>query len=278
MEFTKLVRMLLAFLAILGLGLVASPADEPAPATGSKFARSLQRPPFLSTVNAQTSPEQLDIGEYLDEEAGISAWYKSPMTIDLDDVKGQYQIIELKTANYIIGSVSVPGYNDYWDQHVYVHVDGWILAYYLNTELTGRMIDALGHTINSTLLENTVAAFAGVAGVPYTGATLYDFRYPSGTHMLFVYEDDAGGSTYTINMPESYAYFERSWAKHNTYTGGLSCTFRIDGVQAPVAWAADPFCIGTIPYAQLSPGVTHTADVDGSGGDYVVLIVTYAVP
>jgi hypothetical protein len=197
----------------------------------------------------------------------------------LDAVRDRYKIIELETASYIIGSVSVSGYEDkeIWEQHVYVHVDGWILAYYFNTRLTGRMVDVYGHTINSTLLENTVAEFSGLAGVPYTGATLYDFRYPNATHMLFVYEDDVGGTTYTINMPASYAYLERSWAKHSTYAH-TDCKFHIDGTQAPINWQGNHVCIGTIPYPMLQPGITHTVAVDGYNGDYTTLIITYAVP
>jgi hypothetical protein len=279
---TKVSRLAVLSLVFVLAGFVLVSLPDHAPVAEARHEIQLQAPPFLDRDALQAGSTPFNIGEYLDDEAGISAWYESPMAIDLDDVRDRYKIIERETESYIIGSVSVSGYEDkeIWDQHVYVHVDGWILAYYFNTRLTGRMVDVYGHTINSTLLENTVAEFAGLAGLPYTGATLYDFRYPNATHMLFVYEDDVGGTTYTINMPMSYAYLERSWAKHNTCYGaaGLQCDFRIDGTQAPVAWKGYHVCIGTIPYAQLQPGVTHTVDVDGLDSDYATLIITYAVP
>ena len=86
---SKAVRMVLVSLVILGLGLVASPAAEPAPSMGGQSVVSLQRPPFLSAVSAQEGPEQLDIGAKLDEEAGISAWCHTPGPIDLDLVRDQ---------------------------------------------------------------------------------------------------------------------------------------------------------------------------------------------
>jgi hypothetical protein len=268
-------RLLLVSLLVVVAGLALVALSDRTPAAQARYEVELQAPPFLEEQNTEDDLQQFDIGEYLDDEAGISAWYGPTSAIDLNVVRSQFQVIELETADYIIGSVSVPGYNDYWDPHVYVHTDGWILAYYLNTELTGRIVDVLGQTIDSTLLENTVATIAGVAGVPYTGATLYDFRYPSATHMLFVAEDGADGTIYTIQMPTSYAYMERGWAKWNS--NGY-CTFTIDGVQLEVVVKNSRMCIGPVTYAQLDPGVTHVVDVDYIGGDYGVLTVTYAVP
>ena len=274
---SRVVRMVLISLVILGLGLIASPAVEPAPAMGGQFVRSLQRPPFLSTVRAQDGPEQLDIGEYLDEEAGIAAWCQTPVAIDLSRVQDQCQVIEIETQDYLICSVSVPGYAlDEWDTHVYVHTDGWIVAYYMNTDVTGRIVDLLGKTIDSTLVENMVETMAGEAGTGCSAASLYDFRHPDATNMLFVAEDDgADGSTYTINTPASYDYMDRAWAKYNQYG---TCTYTIDGAQPTAIVNVSVFCIGPVTYAQLVPGTTHTVNVNANGSDYGVLMLTYAVP
>ncbi|MDD3828975.1 MAG: hypothetical protein PHY79_23655, partial [Anaerolineae bacterium] len=105
--------------------------------------------------------------------------------------------------------------------------------------------------------------------------SLYDFRFPNATKMLFIAENDADGATYTINMPLSYEYMERSWAKWND--GGY-CDFRIDGVQLTAIVNLGEYCIGPVTYAQLIPGVNHEVNVSGSTADYGVLILTYAVP
>ena len=277
---SKVVRMVLVSLVILGLGLIASPAVEPTPAMGGQFVRSLQRPPFLSTVSAQESPEQLDIGAKLDEEAGISAWCKTPGPINLDLVRDQCQVEEIpETEDYFICSVSVPGYTlDTWDTHVYVHTDGWIVAYYMNTDVTGRIVDLLGKTIESTLVENMVVRMAGEAGMGCSERSLYDFRHPEATNMLFIAEDDgADGSTYTINTPDTpdYVYMDRAWAKWNS--NGY-CNFTIDGEQLAAHVDVSVFCIGPVTYAQLVPGITHTVNVNGNYSDYGVLMLTYKVP
>jgi hypothetical protein len=276
MKLSKLLRITFAALGILILGLVANLAGSPAQATGRPAIFDLQRPPFLHTAHAQTLNEELDIGEYLDQEAGISAWCHTPGAINLSLVRDQYQIIEIETADYILGSVSVPGYTrDEWDTHVYVHTDGWILAYYMNTDVTGRIIHLLGKTIDSTLVENMVGTIAGEAGMGCSEMSLYDFRHPDATHMLLVAENDADGSTYTIYTPSNYIYMDRAYAKWNIYS---NCDFKIDGVLIPALVKVDDFCLGPITYAQLVPDITHTVDVNDSYEDYGVLIITYAVP
>ena len=56
-------------------------------------------------------------------------------------------------------------------------------------------------------------------------------------------------------------------------------TFTIDGVQVPVDWKGNGVCIGTIPYAMLEPGDTHTVNVNSSySSDYATLVITYRVP
>ena len=65
------------------------------------------------------------------DEAGISAYFKSASPIALADVRGVFRVIEVETADYIIGSVPVPDYRGEYDAHVYVHREGWFVAYYL---------------------------------------------------------------------------------------------------------------------------------------------------
>lgn len=273
---TKLARVVAISLVIVLAGLVLGSTPDRDPIARASYEASLQEPPFLNEDGVDAESAVLDIGERLDDEAGISAWCQTPMGIDLDLVADQYQIIETRTDDYILGSVSVPGYAyDEWDQHVYVHTDGWILAYYMNTDVTGRVVHLLGQTINSTLVENMVHSMAAEAGMSCSTASLYDFRYPNATNVLFVAENDADGATYTINMPQSYTYMDRAWAKWNSNS---YCGFTIDGAQLPATVDLGVFCIGTITYAQLLPGVTHTVDVNSSYSDYGVIMVTYAVP
>lgn len=279
---SKVVRMLLVSLVILGLGLAVSPVAEPAPATGGRFMLSLQRPPFLSTVSAQISPDELDIGEYLDDEAGFAAWYETSGPIDLDDVRPLFCpdpdncTIELETDCYIIGSIDLPNYPPYWDVHAYVHCDGWIVVYYLNTDLSSKILDVKAWTIEHTNLTTIVSLITSAAGYPMLGEKYYDFRNSSANRILLVAEDDTDGDCYTIWMPPDFAYAECTWAKYNNYFSG-SPTFLVDGDQMSAARIESNAILGyPIPPPYCAPDVTHTVCVNATyGTDYGVLMVIY---
>ena len=125
-------RILLASLAALGLFFAFGHLSQPAAALGAGKIFTMHPPGFVR--NAQASTSDFDIAAKLDVEAGISAWFKSPDAINLNQVRSQFRTIELETTDYIIGSVPVAGYLETADAHVYVHRDGWILAYYLTRQ------------------------------------------------------------------------------------------------------------------------------------------------
>jgi hypothetical protein len=229
----------------------------------------LNAPQFL----AQAQPNSTDsfIGDKLDAEAGISAYYKAPDAILLSQVRSVFRTIEIETADYIIGSVAVTNSPDHFDVHVYVNKNGWILAYYLRADNVSKIVDVYNQTINTTKFTNVISIVASAAGAPFTEATYYDFRYPSATNMIFVAEDPNNGSVFTINMPSAYLYFERGWAyRYNCCT----YSFQLDGVALPYTFRSDTQ-YGSITSGQLLPEVTHTIDVQGA---YGVLVVTYSVP
>jgi len=237
---------------------------------GNVFA--LEGPPFVGIANA----EPLDVSSYLDDEAGISAWFQSPDVIVLDDVRDEFRTIEVETEDYIIGSVPVPDYGEAWDVHVYVHVDGWILSYYLQEDPAGKIPDwrsATGQNLDTTVLENVVGVIASAAAVPFSSATYYDFRYPNATHMMMVAESSThliGTDEFEINIPSSYAYYERSWS----IWGSRVARYYLDGVRI----SGGPG-YGTFSASELSPDVFHTVGIqacyaDAHGG----LVLIYRVP
>lgn len=235
-------------------------------------AFALKAPAFVGVAHAEGDAAAVDIGAQLDQEAGISAYFKSPDAITLSQVRGQFRTIETETADYIIGSVGVPNHTENFDAHVYVHKTGWILAYYLRVDPVSKIIDVYGSTINTTKLKTVVAAVASAAGAPFTDVTYYDFRYPNATHMLFVAEDYNNGHEFTIQLPSIYGYFERGWALNNF--GGQSAYFQLDGVNLTATWSGNAMYYGTITASQLLPDVSHTVVID----DYGILVIVYRVP
>jgi hypothetical protein len=232
---------------------------------------ALQAPAFVRASEA--GPEASDIGQRLSEEAGISAYLETSSPIDLNLVRDEFRTIETEEeGEYIVGSVEVPDHPEHFDVHVYVHSDGWILAYYMKDEATSKMVDVKAQTISSTKLKTVIAMIAGTLGEAVGDLKYYDFRYPNAESILMVAEDNQNGKDFTIELPSQYAYSERSWAMYDTHYGP---DFRIDGSQAPKDWTGSNMGYGAIPASSLLVGTSHEIVADGN---YGVLVITYRVP
>ncbi len=267
------IRALSITAVITGMMLMPGPISTLEPLVSVEQSLRLEAPPFVHIAYAQEQPTDFDLGAYLDQEAGISAYYKSPDAITLSQVRSQFRTIETETADYIIGSVAVPNHDENYDVHVYVHTTGWILAYYLRPDPVSKIIDMYNVTINSTRLKTVVAIIAGAVGAPFTEASYYDFRYPNATHLLLVLEDSGNGNDFTIQIPSSYGYFERGWALRNRGCPNTTY-FKLDGVSLFEGWQCETMNYGSISASQFLPDVPHTIAVDDEG----VLILIYRVP
>ncbi len=252
-------------ITILLIGVLAFTNRKPAQA---QQTLALQAPSFIQPVTNE-SPTS-DIGAYLTGEAGISAYIHTANPITLSQVRGEFHIIEAETSDYIIGSVTVPYHPDHFDVHVYVHRDGWILAYYLKADPTSKIVDVNARTIFTTKLDTVIAIIAGAAGEAVSNLNYYDFRYPNATNILFVAEDYENGDDFTITLPDSYGYFERSWA---VYGNNFSCYFKVDGNSLSPNYYVAPFGYGILTASQLLPNVSHLINVR----DFGVLVITYRV-
>jgi hypothetical protein len=221
------------------------------------------------------------IGEQLDAEAGISAYFRDQAGITLNSVWGVFRTIEVSTSNYIIGSVAVPNYGETEDTHVYIHKDGWVLAYYLRGDPASKMIDMKTYrtsgNLNTTKLQNVLAVVAAAAGSSFSGSTYYDFRYPNATNIMVVAENNSDGdNSFTINIPSSYGYYERGWAVINNDQSWVAPVIKIDGVAINSGCA---YCYGTISAPQLLPDITHDVSVvEGYNASRGALILTYRMP
>ena len=256
---------LLLILAILSLA-----PQSTAPVSGGN-AIALKAPSFLRIASAQEAPQAAPTG-FPQDEAGISAYFKSASPITLADVRSMYRVIEAQTADYIIGSVPVPGYVEKYDVHLYIHRDGWFLAYYLSADPASKLFDwnKYMRTAIPTRLENVLAIAANTAGIAFPGSTYYDFRYPNATHLMMIAEDTPDGNQFEIKLPGSYSYYERSWS--TAYTGGYCETwFVLDGTNIGHNGTA----YGTLTAAQLLPETTHTVQISCNG--YGGLVLVYRV-
>ena len=272
------------FLLVALLGLILGFARGPNPLAHEDVVLALKPPPFTGA----TATERMGVTAFPEDEAGISAYSQASTTIDLDDVRGMFRTIETETSNYIIGSVPAPDYPETEDVHVYIHTDGWVLAYYLAEDPVGKIFDwqayhTGGRTNLSTKLENTLSAVAIAAGVlPFPDVTYYDFRYPNATHLMLIVEwVYQGTDSFQVNLPGTFAYYERSWSLGGN-KGGYS--YRLNGVSIAahncVGW---PISQGSLTPVQLPTDQPHWIEahqylgcVDPYG--YAGLALVYRVP
>lgn len=241
------------------------------PSNGATYALAI--PSFIGVAHAAPANAATEI---IEGEAGMSAYFEATTPVTIASVRPVYQTIELETSEYILGSVALAGYPEDHAPHVYVHVDGWFLAYYLDTDPVAKIIDwnaytASGDTIISTKLENVLAIVAGSAGVGIPGITHYDFRFPNATNMMLIAERfDGGGNNYfTVNIPTSFGVAERSWS---IKVGGCA---RISLNGTDLYNGCDDHNFGSISAAQMPPATTHTIVIIDDANDVGGIALVY---
>lgn len=265
-----IVIVLSLLLALAALSLAPQPV---APAAENNAIR-LAAPSFVAIANAQEEGDAPTA--FPQDEAGISAYFHASNAINLGDVRGIYRVIEAETSDYLIGSVPPANYPERFDVHVYIHRSGWFLAYYLAADPTAKIFDWNAYTSGSipTLLENVLAVAANAAGVSYSGATYYDFRFPNANRLLLVAEDDQNGNQFQVNLPGSYAYYERSWTLKRI--SGNGAHLKLDDVEIG---STTDYASGALAASQLLPDRYHTFIVWSDYGDANAgLALVYRVP
>ena len=233
---------------------------------GGEGVISLVAPPFIGVAGASESEVSgmREGANFLEEEAGISAYTNVGMEIDLEKAKGVYRTIEVEKENYTIGSVSLPGYAESEDVHVYVHKDGWIVAYYLVDEPIAKIIDYQNYKENGDVtfkLDTALGRMCDGVGLPLFYTTFYDFRYPNANKLMITVDGQwvEGWDTFDIRIPSDVRVYDRSYYHWSWDSEGS--TFRLDGTDisglGPCGdcWLAR---YGKLTPSQLMPNAFHT--------------------
>jgi len=232
---------------------------------------SLRAPPFVGVASA-AGAETASAASFLEDEAGISAYTQTPGLIDLSEVRDAFRTIERETGEYIIGSVGIPDYSEDHDPHVYVHTDGWVLAYYLNSEPASYIIDLRhydGVEIGTTKLEDAMYEVLSLIGVVSFDTTYYDFRYPNATNIMLIAEAiySAGNESFNVHLPSDLTYYHRCWSHAFHPSCCTSSALYVDDALVhsfPRACAGWGLAHGSLTPAQLPPGVSHTIRISAS--------------
>ena len=249
----RLLLLIIGLLILTGVGFAAGRQLG----AGAPAAVALE-PPALLDDDAFRSDA---VSRKIQDEAGIAAYYKAPNTLNLELIRPLFNSIELETADYILGSISVPSYDEHFDAHVYVRRDGWIMAYYLSAAPTSKMIDTTAQNLDNSKLKTVSNNAAVTGGAPFGAVTYYNFNYPNATHMLLVGEY---GADFEITIPSAYSYYELSWA-------GYSCIV-IDNHSYPCEFPR----YGSISLTSFQPDIVHS--FDPSNYTFAALVIIYRMP
>lgn len=223
------------------------------------------------------------------DEAGISAYVHVDQTIDLEKASNAFTELKVINETYIIGTVSIANYGYTSTPLVYVSRNGWIVAYFSNSNPAAHIVQWYGigdHTISRTTLEDAINSVSTAIGttVAKTDIKYYDFRYPNATEMLMVAKIQSGGSTsiFYQTIPETFELYSGSYS-HYHYYGDYSYVY-IDGVNVDSIGKTGGYVTSVKDAPSIIKGVSQYIQVQhqyyysygyksgGSAGVAVVLI------
>lgn len=167
------------------------------------------------------------------EEAGIAAYVKldsdpEKMIQVLTTALNYYSEKEIpRTAsNYVIGMVEVengmlrlvPHYNY---PHLYIGLDGWMVAYYLKDEEASQIMQWKDYTpgeITTTTLKDAIDLMCDSIEVAYSGdIKYYDFKFPDANKMTLIAETVSVGGSNSFSLTIPGTLYEVSYS---VYYGG----------------------------------------------------------
>jgi hypothetical protein len=183
---------------------------------------SLSVPAFAQSTSAARFPSN---------EAGISAYLKLALSIDLGKAKLVFHGIQAEGADYLVGIVELSGLPEELWPHLYVSKDGWFVAYYSKYDPASKLMpwkEYKGGAIRTTTLRDALAQFTTQlldsmqATFSFTASEkdlhYYDFRYPEAR--AFVLAADSVDTKERQDelryaIPTGVTVYEGSWAQHS---------------------------------------------------------------
>jgi hypothetical protein len=281
------ISMLLIATLIATLGMYVIWANVGPKNTGLAEAKqefSFVHPAFAQSMSTGTT--------FLEQEAGIAIYLDAGQPLNLDVARSKLHIIEYNTSAYVVGSIAIPTNPSgelapTEDAHCFVHKEGWIVVYYLNSEPTAKIIDwkwwsggQLTGSMNKLQagLEKMGTALGLTLANVRAGAKYYDFAYPSATKFLLVIktQTNAGTSSFSIELPGNFTFYDESWSHYVQSTGNpWPSDLAIDGTSIDTMYYAGT-SYGELP-SPLVKDTFHTVSVSavyqysGLNGGCIVL-------
>ncbi len=157
---------------------------------------------------------------FLDEEGGITLYFNAGQTLDLSIAKSEFKTIEEETADYVIGSLSLPSLPETEDVHCLVHHNGWIICFYLKQEPVSKIVDwneYSGGVLSKTKLYEGLEIIANAyPSVIITSPHYYHYNYQTANKLMIIIEEATNDEddTFNLQLPSEFTFYEESWALH----------------------------------------------------------------
>ncbi len=216
---------------------------------------------FVQPAFAQTGGKS-----FLELEAGISAYANAGQAIDLSKAKPLYKVIEDETAEYLIGTMELPGYGESWWPHVWIDKSGWIVVYYPKTEPTSKFFEWAGFSLEAGPTTTTLRdVLLDILKKLYLSTTVnvryYHFQYPEATKLFIVadttWSDVQDYFQYTI--PAGMVIYEGSWS-HRGYEITRDSWLKVDGVTLAHYGSGTYTVYGWLGREFLAPDKAHKVE------------------
>jgi len=202
---------------------------------------------------------------FLDDEAGTAYYTNVSQTLNLVTAKAQFRTIEADEPDYVVGSLELSGLPETEDVHCFVHIDGWIVTYYLKAEPVGKIIDwnyYSAGTLSKTKLSIGLEDMCLALGVTPTYTNYYNFEFPNANKLKIIIEENIvsySTDSFEIELTSAFTYYERSWAHAHLESYQYS-RFSLNGVQISLINGIG-FDYGELTPVQLTLDVFHTIDL-----------------
>jgi hypothetical protein len=223
------------------------------------------KPAFAQSMSAAPT--------FLDEEAGISVYVNINQSIDLSVARTVYRTVEKENADYIVGSVGLPGLSSDDDVHCFVHKNGWIVTYYLKGESLSKIVDWnlwSGGKLTKNKLQVGLEQMTNALGKVVTGVKYYHFQYPNANKCMIIVKTlvGSGENSFNVTIPNDLTVYERSWSHYasitrENYGNTYYSYFKIDGNTInSISGNYGPVTNrGTLIVPQLFPSAAHVVSV-----------------
>jgi hypothetical protein len=187
-------------------------------------------------------------------EAGIAGYMKTDVPLTVDHLAKAGDTVVKQGESYIIVTVKDLGGLDNSGVHVYIGLDGWIVAYYLKDEETSKMIIYQGkdQPILNTL-QKGIQKVCNQMGIDCSDCLLsieyYDFEFPDANKITLIGELVPG-------------YYSSSGAQTNDFYVTVPGTLYEASYTVEASIWTSGYCWGTT-LAYISLKVDETSVVSG---------------